>query len=794
MRRGLTAWMWLALLAASVAGERPGTDGDGEGLPGLQERLELAPEDPELLELRGLEVLEDGDRDRAVWLLLDALRFSTGEAAHQRRLASQLEELGYPHGEYEGLLQAHGRSLFQLSKSCGSKTLYATAVNLLHRCGGTPLEQEAYERLEVLYDRRKTVDALLATGVEVPLRAGSRYSPEELARLEGQHARWEDAFVVKGPNYRVRTNMGLEIAHSVAESMEQINSFYRQFYGYKTRGQSMRTCEVRVYATREDFDRHEPSAKPTHAGFYSPGDNFVATYDPREDDTPRGLASLWGTLFHEASHQFTRALWPNFIPTWLNEGTACYFEGTRIERGGRVSFNGIPASRLRSLVSSFDEGRPTLEEVITYSGEGSYEGSYYPFGWGLVYFLRNFEDEAFDRVYEPHFAAYMEAYKGGEKHDVMERFIEHFVEAPGREGITSFGDLEALWMSWIRDLHRLEFGGAEVADELLERARAQLDAGHSAAAASTFRWALRKRPGDLIATNELARLLAAEGQGDGALHTYLELASLASAAPAPEEVDPDPHPFAPAPLDWRELAMTGIEEVDSRFKAKLCGLEEETVTKAVELIETCESVGLFRAALTIASEVGALVTENGRLAAIEEELRSRVDIRRWRQLIPPPGLEGWTGHAAFSSDGGDIRFDASGLVFLAPPVGVVDDYRLEALFEVEERGAIPCIGMTFANMPTRDPMMLVSRLKHGDLFIGEYFEGNPEEVYRFKARLDREAASHRLAVEVHGGVVSAFLDGRKVGSYTASAAALEGRPGLLVQQATGRISKVRLLR
>ena len=783
----------LALLAAGVEGERPGAEPHGDDLAGLEQQLELTPEDPVLLELRGLEFLEGGDRDRATWLLLDSMRHAGGDAAHQRRLAARLEELGYPHRRYEDLLEGHGRDLFQLSKSCSSRKRYATAVDLLHRCVGTPLEDEAQERLESLYDRSKTVEALLASGVDVPLQAGSRYSAEEIASEEGSHTTWADAFVVEGPSYRVRSNMGLEVAEAVAASMEQINAFYRRFYDYRTRGQSMRTCEVRVYANRSDFDEHEPSAKPTQAGFYSPGDNFVATYDPREDASPRALSALWGTLFHEASHQFTRALWPNFIPTWLNEGTACYFEGARIERGGRVSFNGIPHSRLRSLVHYFDEGEPTLEDVITYSGEGSYEGSYYPFGWGLVYFLRNFEDESFTRVYEPHFEAYMEAYKSGEKHDVMERFVEHFVEAPGREGVEDFGDLEALWMAWIRELHRLEFGGPEVADELLARARAQLAAGKASAAADTFRWALRKRPGDLIATNELARLLASEGQEDAALHTYLELAGLASEAARPEEVDADPHPFAPAPVDWCELARSGLEEVDPRFAAKLVDLEEETVSEAIALIETCEEAGLPRAALTIAEEVRSLVTDDSRLAIIHEDLRSRTDIRRWHRLAPTPGLAGWSGGGAFTFDDGAIRFEASGLSFLTLPIEEADDYRLEALFEVEEQGAIPCIGLTFGQTTTRDPKTLVGRLRSGSLSINEFLDGDREDVHTFKAQLGSKGASYRLAVEVRGGVVSAFIDGRHAGSYETDLPTLRGRPGLLVQQVSGTISSIRLL-
>jgi hypothetical protein len=787
-------WPALALVTLGWGGDPSAVGARGGESESLEFRLERAPDDPELLELAGLEALEAEDPDRAAWLLLEALERSEGDSVRSNRIARQLDELEYPWGKAQDLLEEHAQELFRLARTCASSKRFVTAVDLLHRCAGTPLEDEARERLEELYGKRKVVDALLESGVDVPLAAGSRYSPEEMARLDAAHSRWEDAHVIDGENYRVRTNMSIEVARSVAESMEQINAFYRQFYGYRTRTKSMRSCEVRLYARRADFDRHEPSAKPTHAGFYQPGDNYVATFDPREDETPRPLASLWGTLFHEASHQFTRALWPNSVPTWLNEGTACYFEGARIQRGGRVSFNGIPGSRLRSLVRLLDEGEPTLEEVITYSGDGSYEGSYYPFGWGLVYFLRNYEDASFERVYAPHFEAYMAAYKSGEQHDVMERFVEHFVEAPGRDGIEDFGGLEALWKDWIRELHRLEFGGPEVADELLDRARAQRATGHPASAAESYRWALRKRPGDLIATNELANLLADQGAEDAALHTYLELAALASTSERPEDIDPDPHPFAPAPTDWRALAEEGMSAVDARFAERLRELERETADRALELIETCEAAGFPRGALAIASHVGSLVTEDPRLDLAEEELRARVDIRRWERLSVTEGLDGWSGHPAFHSGSEVIHFDAPHLAFLTPPVEVTDDYRIEAIFEVDEHGPVPCIGLTFGETPTRGRRMLVAHLTKGSLFIGQYVNGSPTSVHDFRARVDTKATRHRLALEVRGGLATAYIDGRSAGEFRADALGIEGRPGLLAQQAKGRILEVRLLR
>ena len=50
---------------------------------------------------------------------------------------------------------------------------------------------------------------------------------------------------------------------------------------YKKGGGSMRRCEVRVWKTRGEFDTYNSGTGETVAGFYSPSENSVSTYDPR---------------------------------------------------------------------------------------------------------------------------------------------------------------------------------------------------------------------------------------------------------------------------------------------------------------------------------------------------------------------------------------------------------------------------------------------------------------------------------------------------------------------------------
>ena len=263
--------------------------------------------------------------------------------------------------------------------------------------------------------------------------------------------------------------MGYEMAHSIAMAMEQMNQFQ-----YKGRGGSMRSCGIRVYATQAEFDELEGEKDESVKGFFVPLENRVATYDPRAEWQP--LGELWSTLFHEASHQFTEATTTNLMPGWLNEGTASYFEGATLLPSGQVVANQVPTRRLEELRDFLEKGSPTLKEVVSYFEEGSYDVTYYPFGWGLVYFIQNYEDERSERVYVPIYRDYMQTYTKGGNHDVVGRFVEYFVERAQQPGIETFEQFEARWKQWIQDLADVHFGPSEKADVLLARARKQVAA------------------------------------------------------------------------------------------------------------------------------------------------------------------------------------------------------------------------------------------------------------------------------------------------------------------------------
>src|SRR5678810_546011 len=86
-----------------------------------------------------------------------------------------------------------------------------------------------------------------------------------------------------------------------------------------------------------------------------------------------------------------------FTPSWLNEGTASFFEGASAMADGRVLWPDAPIDRLQTLNMmlggmTFGGKAPKLVDVIGWNQPRSYDAEYYPWGWGLVYFMQQYED------------------------------------------------------------------------------------------------------------------------------------------------------------------------------------------------------------------------------------------------------------------------------------------------------------------------------------------------------------------------------------------------------------------
>lgn len=784
----------VALAWFSLAALVPAPRGAGEEeLARTVRALEDAPDDVALLGEAARACASLGRSDEAVWYALLALDRAPQPAPGEgpgKGLGELVQSLSPDVVSYGALLEAYAESLFRVAQTCQRKKLWANAVDLLARCDGTRFESRSSEQLDKLFANEKAVEALLASGIDIPAQPVTKKSPDWIAKEDAKHLGWEKAYEIKGKYYTVITNMGYEMAHSIALAMEQMNSFYRRVFDYKERGGSMRRCVLKVYASRQGFDEHEGmKSQPSVRGFFRPSENNVSTYDPRTDPGGRPLSKLWSTLFHEASHQFiTAATSGNLIPAWLDEGTASYFEGAELLPSGIVATNRIPSDRLSALLASIEQGSPTVKDVVSYFEPGSYDGEYYPFGWGLNYYIQNFENARSERLYLPIYAAYLESYTSGGQHDPLARFVEYFVKRAKVPGVDTFDAFVAHWQDWIKELGALYYGGPEKADVLLERARKQRANGKREYAVESYRWALDKRV-DPRAQFELAEVLAELGELDGAVFGFRQ--ALAEVRGRRDRETPVPGFDAPAD-EVARLCLERILALDGSVGEGLTEADATFVAATGELARKIAGGGHPRAALHLLQASRDVLGGDAALAVLADELGgTELDLRRWRRLPIDPGLSLWEGGADWKAGDGELRLDTKNLVALVHRQDAPEAYRYEARIVPGSAGEVPVYGLVFgANLQTG--MRMFAALPKAGLVGVVALEEGPEITDRLCPMPEVGAEGLLFALEVARDSVRFFLGDKQVGEVAFQPRELRGRVGVFGQQTQAAFRELRL--
>ena len=778
----------------AVSVSRPSSALDEEALVEAESRLELAPNDADLIFACAELALAAEDPDSANWYASLARAAADGDSK-KKKLVKQIDEfvtlLGVPDTESDKLLADFAKELFSLAQTCQRRKLYANSVDLLARCTGTRFEREARKKLDKLYGNKKAVGALLESGIDIPEKPVTKKDPEWIAKEDAKHSEWESAYELDDDDtYTVITNTGFELATTIEAALIQMNGMFREAYQYKQRGGGMRRAVIQVYATREEFDNYESQYvdSPSVQGFLLPSENRIATYDPRS----RGgtLADLWGTLFHEASHQFTRAVFPGLIPAWFNEGTACFYEGCELQASGFVKTNLIPEGRLRNLLAMYERGSPTLEEVVSYHQPGSYDGAYYPWGWGLIYFIRNYENEDSERIYWPIYQDYIKTYKSGGKHDVLGRFNEYFVDKAGVVGVDSFESFEKFWREWIMALGVIHNGGEEQADVLIERARKQIANGKPEYAVPSFQWALEKRADDPVAMWELAQVQLELDQDDAAIFELRELLQQCRAQEDPEQDVPGMDERTWAELDGEIVEVLtkidrhvgkGSDEAGRKFA-------EAALASANSLVEA----DFPRSAMSLLVNANAVLGGDGsvgrRIAELEDD---GLTVERWRRLDTEIGGGRWVASDDWESEGEVIQLESSGLVTATYSQALPERYRFEATARVSGGGKTPVVGLVFGSNGATGTQLFAVLTKSGTTVTANLDKGNVAKQ-KVLGPVKGEGEEIVLGLEVEGTQVTYFANGEKVGSRRFDAKTVRGEIGLFGQDVEAEYSTLRV--
>ncbi|MDF1836975.1 MAG: hypothetical protein P1V35_03825 [Planctomycetota bacterium] len=828
-RGSFAAWAFSLLSIALLTLSSPlsaGTFQDDEEVdPKLAEAikdLESAPNDVASLEATARAALAAEEQDQAFWYASLALA-RLPETTKTKKLRKVIDDLrlaiGSPGLTPEELQDAVSREIFDMAKACEKKKLYANAADLLKLCIGTSMQSRAEERLTKMFSKKKAVAALIESGIDFEIPGGRRVNKKKRAEVNKKNMTWEDPYEIKGKYYIVRTDMGYDYAHAFLDAMEQMNAFYRTVFNYKVRGGTMRSCRIDVYSTREIFDRVELENRgqpigPNVGGFFVPGENRVATFDSRSQGGT--IDDLWSTLFHEASHQFTRAVLPGLLLTWLNEGTASYFEGAFLQPGGSVAKNRIPKTRLRSLyrMLGFKKGKegdyvqkhkphpsaPTLEQVITYYRPGSYPGSYYPFGWGLVYFFHNYENENSERIYLPIYKEFMLTYKSGGDHDIKARFVEYFVTKAAVEGVTTFEEFEEHWMVWIRSLHDLHYGGPEQSAQLIARGKHQLENEKLEYALDSFRWALEKDPKNHTARMRYAEAAMLMERWDLAAFHWRKLES--ATRRIIDQDSPMPTVADKTAGEVRAYALEKLGEVNPRLRDGLVNSVDLFVAKAQEVAGEYVDGDRPLSALYLLESSARLVDGDARLvtAAQDIETESGVTLKRGYRPSVPDDLEGWSARSTFSADDGILEVKYKGgintaVIEEAPPI----PFRWEVVIKVDDQSDFPIAGITFGSTLNDEQMLAwFSDSRRLALLITdpETKALVPEEMTRLKKAEGSKKKSSRsqihLAIEVREDRVIFFANGQEMFEKEMPAHESRGRVGVFVQGTSAKFTDMRI--
>ncbi len=785
------------LPGAASAGDRKGIEEarallaagkPGEALEKVRRLLVVAGDDAEVLELASDAAAAAASADEALFFACAAraAALRAGRPDKVAALAAKCDALDpVPPAERAPLDEAAASGL-EAARLCVRKRFFVNAVQILSRLESTPLGPRAEAELEKIYAQKQAVAALLDSSVSVPRTMTDRKSRAKLAAADAKHATWDSARTVETPNYTVRTDAGYDVAQSVAVAMEPMNRFYRRVFRTKEKGGEVRRATVRVFRTKAEM---EAVAKPQRnvLGFYDPSDNSVTVYDPRSEGTP--LSSLWPTLFHEASHQFTEMISGQAVPSWLNEGTASYFEGAVLRADGRVDTNLVPPYRLSGCIEALRTGKPSVREVISWSERGSYPDEYYPVGWGLVYFLRNYEDERLQKVYEKPYSALLDSYRGSGGLPSLERFVKYFVTDLKQPGVADFDAFESRLRKWIEELDYFHGGPPSAARDFAERAQKHAALGHKDDAEEDFRYALAKNPEFFQALTGLGELLAGSGRKDEAISCFRRAAEAVRRDPAASgfsQMDSaDPVAGAKAAL---ARIVTLDREVGQAFDAMDAGLCAKSLAHA----EKYCGLGLHRNALRVLDAAAMLLSG---AAEIEDRRRvvaqeSGIDVLLPRTLDLRPGGDRVWASEGWKADGTKVSAQRSRASLLVFDAGLGDRYRFEATIRPTGYGSeMPFVGL-----------LAGTDAEGGWECVG--LSGDAVEIWKVDSTWNRlaspcgltaaEAKSFRIAIEARPRLLRLYVNGVVVADQEFAAGELRGGIGLIAINASAEFEDLRL--
>ena len=819
----------------------PARDIEGTATEMFLEALERAETSLERGDLDGARAqidraLERDRRSLAAWDLY--ARWASASAARDEEVYARFRILEYARaqGRPKKELEAHEAALVTLDpQALDLLALPEQFVEELaeladeHVKDGRPHSAIAVHKriLSLASEREESVRAIeeLAAAPDPSLAEDAKpkdlfedVTEEWMAEHDADHRDWGDRAKLLRENYVTQTNAGYRVLVTAAEAMEQMNAFYRVFFGYGVgkSGGSVPRIDLLIFKNRDEY-LEKGSGPPAEwsAGQFTGGS--VETYIGSG-----GFEGMTGTLFHEAAHQFV-SLATNAVG-WLNEGLASFFEGCRILPNGTVLMN-MPANhRLFPLAIRMENGwmedeedgidqdnpansNPTKAPTFRIVLENRYEWGppWYAPTWGVVYFLYNFQDPLDGRfVYRAAFREFIDKSGGRVGEGAVENFEDVVLKNPskptpglGKEASVTLPetveDLDAVWKDYIVALRDEQSGVVAAKRPYLEWARHAITREEPDVASEHFEKGLVASPFDVDLLEEFAAYLADERDNpDRASKLQLRAVQLLERA---GDTDPERLEQAEKRLAKYDPNRRTLEELETQMGA------------AVEaLVRRYLADGLPSMAMWLSWRMGTELGSDALFELYAEGLASRGSgLSLWELAYDEVGLSNWN-----ASDGetwlptgerlqaknGEFAEDVFDFRFLTLDRVTGGNFSFEAdVMARTGRGSFAGLvfgqknTITFHSLLLFPPRVNKSELATDTAFVDltSFFSDSSNKVWRHlpvETVDERDTRSDRwytLRIDVVGGTVDAWVDGEYVATQTfEDPGVLSGKLGLIV--------------
>ncbi len=752
-------------------------DGQVEAaLAAVARALERDPNDLPSLRLQADLALRQGDQDLAVHTLhawLHRARTTRPSPVPAKAIGDAEKELlalDPDSRAWSTLASAYVRELLGLAKDYERRKDLLAALAVYRHVQQVDAENAAARA--AIADIRRTGGREVA--VEDVYAGGgdptAGLSETKIAEEDRKHADWDTAWTKDTDNYGYRTNAGFLVLETSAIAMEQMNRFYRRFFRFKEDGGKTPKIEIRIFKNRDEYLKLGANPAPWSGGHFigSAVETYIGGTTGKES-----IRDMYRTLFHEAAHQFVSLAIP-FVPGWLNEAYASFFEGCSILSNGSVDWNKPATHRLfplaarldRGFMTSADDGvkdaagewaepqtAPTLRIVI--AGDYQWGPPWYAPTWGVVYFLYNYRDDKGRAVYRDALHEYAQSFKRGRPKDPIAHF-EEVVLAPATSTIKTVDELTPVWRAWLLELRDRATGKSKGEDELVRFGDAALERGDKEQALAFFAEASEGRAQDVDLLAKVCRLLDELKLTSRAAGAFRDLKR---ALELRGETDTERY-------RWTSRRLVALDPLLRRYGE----IKQRLAEKGLALAGRYEAAGLPTMALDIARRMSGDFSVPESLEYYRSlAQRTGKTLARWRVAYDEHSLAGWSAGEGYSPYGEFLRADIAaeegdGRGFftkqLMADVPFEGDYAIEAEMRVEEDGKGgfqgTLMGLCFG---VKDSSNFHAVMLHPKGFLDISTSRGGAWQFHEHSVQDVGDRWHRLRIDVADRTLDVYLDG-----------------------------------